>query len=104
MVIYSVTVNIEENIHDEWVSWMRSIHIPDVLRTGCFIEARLSRIAVNEEQGISYSVQYLCKSQDVLNKYADEFAPALQKEHRDKFEGKFHAFRIMLEVVDIQKP
>jgi len=101
MIIYSVTVNIEEEIHDRWVDWMRITHIPDVLKTGCFKEARFTRVMVQEEQGITYSIQYLCENEQVLNHYADTYAPALQKQHKDLFEGKFHAFRTMLKVVDV---
>lgn len=101
MIIYNVTVNIEEDIHDEWVNWMRSKHIPDVLKTGCFHEARFTRVMFKEELGITYSTQYLCDSEKVLQHYANNFAPALQKEFKDKYEGKFNVFRTMLEVVDV---
>ena len=101
MVIYNVTVNVDESIQQEWIKYMREQHIPDVLKTGCFIEARFTRVMVKEEQGMTYSIQYLCESQDLLQKYADEFAPALQKDHKDRYEGKFAAFRTMLEVVDV---
>jgi hypothetical protein len=104
MIIYNVTVNIEDDIHDDWIKWMKDHHIPDVLKTGCFLESRLTRVMVQEEQGTTYSVQYLCESMDKLNEYADHFAPALQKDHRDRYEGKFTAFRITLDVIDILKP
>lgn len=101
MIIYNVTVNIEEDIHAEWVNWMRTVHIPDVLKTGCFREARFTRVMYKEELGITYSTQYLCDSEKVLQHYADNFAPALQKDFKDKYEGKFNVFRTMLEVVDV---
>ena len=100
MIIYNVTVSVEESIHEQWVNWMRTKHIPDVLKTGCFKEARFTKVA-NEENGITYSTQYLCESESILDNYADNFAPALQKEHKDLFDGKFYAFRTMLEVVDV---
>ena len=34
MYIYNVTTNIDESVHDEWLHWMKEIHIPDVLATG----------------------------------------------------------------------
>ena len=101
MIIYNVTVNVDSDVHEEWVRYMREEHIPDVLKTGCFLEARFTRVMVREEQGVTYSTQYLCESEEILQKYADDFAPALQKDHKDRFEGKFAAFRTMLEVVDV---
>ncbi len=103
MIIYSVTVHIDDEIHDKWVEWMRIKHIPAVMNTGCFLEARFSRVNANVESGVSYSVQYLCSNEETLNKYANEFAADLQKEHREMFNDKFEAFRITLNVVEVFK-
>lgn len=32
MIIYNVTVNIEHNVHDEWLKFMKDEHIPDVMK------------------------------------------------------------------------
>jgi len=42
MIIYSVTVNIDDSVHDEWVTWMKEVHIPDVMATGYFLENRFA--------------------------------------------------------------
>ena len=36
MYIYNVTVSIEKSLADEWLTWMKTIHIPEVLATGYF--------------------------------------------------------------------
>jgi hypothetical protein len=56
---------------------------------------------VDEQMGITYSIQYLCDNDAVLQHYADNFAPKLQKDVKDRYEGKFNAFRTKLEVVDV---
>lgn len=99
MIIYNVTVNIDIAVAEEWKQWMNEKHIPDVLNTGCFTEARMTKVIGEEEGGKTYSIQYTCPSQEVLEKYQREFAPALQQEHTDKYSGKFGAFRTLLEVV-----
>ena len=33
MIIYNVTVTLNENIHSRWVEWIRKEHIPEVLST-----------------------------------------------------------------------
>jgi hypothetical protein len=100
MILYNVTVSLDPNIESEWLKWMRSKHIPDVLETGCFRESRLSRIHGEEDGGVTYSVMYLSPSQELMDLYQDKFAPALQKEHSAKYEGKFAAFRTFLTVVE----
>lgn len=98
MIIYNVTVNIDEDVHEEWLEWMKTIHIPDVMNTGHFIESKLSRILAEEEGGKSYSIQYLCESMEVFERYQSQHAIGLQEAHSSKYRGKFVAFRTMLRV------
>ena len=98
MILYNVTVSIDESVHLDWLNWMKTVHIPDVMETGCFIENKILRIHAEEEGGLSYAVQYLAPNQDIFNRYQAEHAPALQKEHMAKYEGKFAALRTILEV------
>lgn len=99
MIIYNVTVNIENDVHDEWLEWMKNQHIPDVMQTGFFIEHKMCKVLVEEEQGITYSIQYTCKNMDDLKEYQRTHSSRLQKEHADKFANKFVAFRTLLEIV-----
>lgn len=99
MYIYNVTVNIEDAVHEEWLAWMKTEHIPEVMKTGLFEEYRFSRVMVEEESGITYSVQYLVKDLETLQLYNEMYAPALQNEHRSRYEGKFVAFRTVMEIV-----
>jgi len=100
MIIYSVTVNIDQSIEQEWLQWMKESHIPKVMETGMFYEYKLFKLLVEEEQGTTYSFQYSAKSIVETNKYLQEFAPKLQQEHAEKYKDQFVAFRSMLESVD----
>ncbi len=102
MIIYNVTINIENDIHDEWLQWMKSVHIPNVMRTGFFLESKMCKILVQEEQGTSYCVQYTCANMKDYEEYKKVHALAMQKEVLDKYGDKFVAFRTLLEVVDKQ--
>lgn len=100
MILYNVTVSIDERIHQEWLDWMRTTHIPDVLQTGCFIEGRISRVHGEEDGGITFAISYVAPSQDKYDEYVEHFAPALQKEHSDRFAGRFAAFRTILTILE----
>lgn len=83
------------------MKWMLDVHIPDVMATGYFLENRFARVLlVDEADGISYSIQYLCKNMADLQAYQGSHAPRLQADVKEKFEGKFVAFRTVLETVD----
>jgi hypothetical protein len=100
MILYNVTVSIDTSVHEDWLQWMRSTHIPEVMETGCFIESRISRVNGEEEGGKTFAITYLSPSEEHLEKYEKEHAPALQKEHTSKFQGKFAAFRTTLSVIE----
>ncbi len=98
MYIYNVTVNIEDSVHQDWLQWMKKNHIPDVLNTGMFKSCRFCRVMVEEESGTTYAIQYLVKDLETLALYQEMYAPNLQKEHQDRYGGKFVAFRTVLEL------
>lgn len=100
MIIYNVTVNVDDSIHGEWLAWMRSVHIPDMMKTGMFTEYRFCKILSEEDTGTTYSFQYSCENMDMYRKYLDEFAPALREQVKEKFGDKFVAFRTLLEVIE----
>ncbi len=99
MIIYNVTVNIENDVREEWLQWMKEEHIPNVMKTGFFIENKICKVLVDEEQGTTYSIQYTCESMEKLQDYQRGHAPRLQKEHADRYANKFVAFRSLLEIV-----
>src|SRR3954452_18497127 len=99
MIIYSVTISIQAGIESEWVEWMNRVHVPDVLRTGCFTECRFYKVLCSEDDDRTYVLQYGCRSLEEYHRYRDNFAPALQKEHSDRFAGKFRGSRQLFEEI-----
>jgi len=105
MILYNVTVTIDLAIHDDWVKWMKNQHIPDVMSTRMFLSYRMSRLLSHEHDDAEiYTIQYLAKDMAHLVRYNEEFAPELQKQHRERYEGKFVAFRTVMELIDHNEP
>ena len=103
MIIYNVTVNIDHNVHEDWLEWMKQVHIPDVMATGAFLENKISKVLADQDEGgITYAIQYISKDMETYERYQKEHAPRLQQEHSARYEGKFAAFRTLLEVVHSQ--
>lgn len=100
MIIYNVTVNIDNSVHDEWLQWMKSKHIPDVVNTGCFTEGKMFRILVEEQQGVSYSIQYSALSMEDVDRYLENHAQAKREDAHKMYGGKFTAFRTLLEHIE----
>ena len=97
MIVYNVTVKIDKAVHDEWLQWMKSTHIPEVLATGYFVSNRMCRIlGQDDSDGITYAIQYDALSIEDVETYHKEFAPALQKEHTERYKNKVVAFRTLM--------
>lgn len=105
MIIYNVTINIDESVHDEWLSWMQDKHLPDMLATGKFTHAKMVKVLVEEDMGgVTYSVQYTTKDKQTLELYYREDAERLRADAQRLFPNKFVAFRTELEVISQQIP
>ncbi|MCS6978965.1 MAG: DUF4286 family protein [Flavobacteriales bacterium] len=99
-IIYNVTINVDDEIREEWLDWMRRVHIPDVMNTGCFTSWRLCRLLVEEEKGTTFAIQYTAASLEDFEKYQKNFAAELQRQHSEKFRDRFVAFRTLLEQLE----
>ncbi len=100
MILYNVTTNIPHEIQTEWLEWMQSEHIPAVLATGKFKDARLVKVLIENEIGEhTYAVQFSIESRDSLLDYYKNDAPKLRAESMQKFGDKALSFRSELEVI-----
>jgi len=100
MVIYNVTLNVDDDIHHKWLEWMQKEHIPEMLSTGLFTGYRLCRLLDVDDNGTTYSAQYSCKNLLDYNTYKEQYAPKMQQEGLRRFGEKFTAFRTLMEVVE----
>lgn len=101
MIIYNVTINIDADVHEDWLQWMKAEHIPEVMATGLFLENRFARVLSDEPtEGFTYAVQYTLDNIGDYEIYRTVYAPALQEQTQTRYKDKFVAFRTLLKVVD----
>jgi len=100
MIIYNVTIKVQHDAASDWVQWMKNEHIPDLMNTGLFEDARLCRLLEHdEEDGQTFVAQYFCKSRKEYDAYIDTHATALREKAFQAFGDKFVAFRTLMEVL-----
>lgn len=101
MLIHNVTTKITHTIHEDWLAWMRDVHIPDVLATGCFTKANILRLLdIDDSEGPTYAVQYYAETKADYDQYIDQFAPALKQETITKWGEQMIAFRSLMQLVN----
>lgn len=101
MIIYSVTVKVDLSIHDEWMGWMKTEHIQEVLDTKKFVSYKFHKVLTDSEvDGITYNIQYYANSMSDYFDYQAEFATVLQEKSLNRFKDKMVAFRTLLKEVE----
>lgn len=100
MIIYNVTIKIDADAANDWVEWMTQEHIPELMQTGLFADARLCRLLEEDEmEGSTYVAQYFCESIRQYNTYISEHATQMRDKGFARFGAKFAAFRTVMEEV-----
>jgi hypothetical protein len=79
-VTYEITASVRPELCAEYEHYMIEQHIPDLLETGFFIGASLSR----SEPG-RYRIRYEASSREALDRYLSEHAPRLRQDFAETF-------------------
>lgn len=97
MIIYNVTTIIEEDIHNEYIQYMESIHLPNIMATGKFDDCYLLRLTEPVTDGITYCAQYVTGNLKNLTDFRENFLPEIQAAIQGKFGNKLVSFTSVLE-------
>ena len=91
MIVYQVKIMIEASIHNEWLLWMQTVHIPDMIATGLISTFQIWKASNSEE--IEYCFNYYFSAMEDFERYQDEYAPKLKAHPKKKFPNQFKANR-----------
>lgn len=100
MILYNLTVNIENDVQEEWLEWARTTHIPKVMKSKAFTDYKVFRL-LNEEDngGTTYCIQYFANNMWDVEDYQENYSPQLLDEFYQRFPDKFVIFSTVLETV-----
>src|SRR4051794_608292 len=100
MIIYNITIKVEWSIAEDWVEWMKAIHIPEVLRTGCFDKYQFVRLLqIDETEGPTYAIQYYAPSLTKYDYYLQHHNRTMQEQVIGKWGQKYVEFATLMQVV-----
>jgi hypothetical protein len=100
MILYNITISILHEAEQEWLEWMKTVHIPEVMATGLPVENRLLRLLMElDNGGATYTCQYYFRSMADYELYLAMDQPRLQQLHHERYQGRYVAFRTVLEEV-----
>ena len=90
MITYQVKITVEQAIEAEWLQWMKTAHVPDVIGTGL---VKSFHILKPESEGSMYLFHYQFDTKADYDNYQDNFAPKLKAHPAQKYPNQFSAER-----------
>src|ERR1700761_6865597 len=100
MIVYNETIIVEDAIHAEWLSWMKTEYIPMVMQTGLFHSYNILNVINSPNEGVTYCIQYLTDSLENYNHFDINHLQGLQAMHHLRFENQFVLFNTLMQTVD----
>lgn len=101
MIVYNVTTKVERSVANDWVTWLKEEHIPDIIQTGCFTHATILHLfESDDDEGVTYAVQYHAASKDLYDTYIEKHAVHMRKKAMEKWGDQFISFRSVMKVVN----
>ena len=78
MIVYNVTIKVSHTVAADWINWLKEEHIADVINTNCFTHATVLRLLdIDEEDGITYAVQYHARNKKLYEEYLEKHADTI---------------------------
>ena len=91
MITYQVKITIQATVETDWLHWMKTQHVPDVIATGLVRSFQILKPQIEEAN--TYYFHYQFDHQADFDRYTKEFAPQLRQDVLDKYAKQFEASR-----------
>ncbi len=101
MLIFNTTYQVTSNHTENWIQWIKTEHIPFMMKSDVFLEPQISKIVGSEdESGTSFSVQFKVDNMDTLILWHKQYATEFQDIASAKFGTEVVFFSTVLELID----
>lgn len=78
-IIYEITATVDPKLAERFEGYMLERHIPDLMRTGCFVSADIAKSADR------YQMRYTADSTERLDEYLANYAKDLRADLAKNF-------------------
>lgn len=97
MLLYNITYAVPHNLRNEWLEWMNTTHIPEIIATGCFQKHHLLQLLeVDETEFRTFALQLIAENESDYRKYLEEFALQLRQKANSKWGENVLGFRTLM--------
>ena len=100
MIIFNDTIIIEEEVEQQWLKYMKDVHIPAVMATGYFNSYQVLTVIDSPNEGVTYCIQYSTDNLESFDKFYSTHFHTLMDKHNKAFEERFVLFNTLMKTVD----
>lgn len=100
MLIYNTTFQVDDEVNDNFLIWVKESYIPEIEKHGVLRMPRLCRVLSHRDDGSSYSLQWEVDDSAALHRWHREQGAVLNEELKKIFKDKVVGFPTLLEVME----
>jgi hypothetical protein len=99
MLLFNVTIIVEEPTANDFLRWMKDVHIPTLMEKDCFVSHRLLKIVDSPNEGVTYSVQFIAEDEQHFNNFKENFEPQFTADIYNNYPNKLVTFSTLMEFI-----
>lgn len=100
MLLYNITIKVENSVHEDWLLWMHDTYIPKFMATKYFNDYKFYKLLnLPDPDGETYALQLFCDSKELFDTYKQETEEQLQFLLVKQFEDRIVFFPTLMEKV-----
>ena len=100
MLVYNTTYHVEDDVHDNFLIWLKESYIPAVEKEGTLKAPLLCRLLSHHHEGTSYALQWKVEDSAQLHRWHSLQGERFTKELVQMFNEKVVGFPTLMEVIE----
>jgi len=100
MILYNITVIIEDGIEQEWLRWINQDFIPRALSSNLLVSSRLLKVIDSPNEGITYCLQFIADTLANYDEFIAIYASDLLDSHSQNFKNRSVFFSSAMEFIN----
>ncbi|WP_207422065.1 DUF4286 family protein [Desertivirga brevis] len=100
MVLFNITIIIDDSINDEWLRWINEEFIPEAMSSNLIASKRLLKVLDSPNEGITYCLQFVLDTIASYQSFQQNQFASLMNKHSINFNNKFVSFNTLMEFID----
>ena len=100
MQVCNISFQLNPTIQSQWLIWMKTNFIVELMGTGCFIDHKFYQLEVPEDQNPTFTLQLYAVNKERLSKYHTQFANSFIQQLNNKWGEQCLYFSTNMQIVN----